>query len=167
MGKVQAKADLCIVSKHETLQCLVDVGESIMHLPPQAESRDVMLDMNMTPLIDVLLVLLVMLIITIPLQTHAVKMDLPGATPPVAVERVRNVLMIAPTGGLSWNGQAVSLLQLRDLLDRSVAAAVAPELHIQPAASAPYGVVDEVLAMTKKAEVTRVGFVGNEAYRRF
>jgi biopolymer transport protein ExbD len=126
-----------------------------------------MMEMNTTPLIDVMLVLLVMLIITIPVQTHAVKLDLPGGPPPERVDPIKNRLAITLTGALLWNGKVVSKPDLRVLLEATAASRREPELHLPPSAEAPYGSVDEVLAMAKRAEVTRMGFVGNEAYARF
>ena len=128
---------------------------------------DVMLEMNTTPLIDVLLVLLVMLIITIPLQTHAVRVDLPGGPATIIVHPLKNLLTVDDAGTLRWNDQAVSRAQLEGLLDASAAAPDMPELHLRPSPQAHYHVVDEVLAMTKRAHLTRVGFVGNEAYGKF
>jgi biopolymer transport protein ExbD len=127
-----------------------------------------MMELNTTPLIDVMLVLLVMLIVTIPLQSHAVKLDLPTGTPPrLAPDQMRNKVVVTQGGGLLFNGQAVTRSQLQALLDETGQAAVEPELQLQPAAGAPYGLVDEVLAMTRRAHLTRLGFVGNEAYARF
>ncbi len=126
-----------------------------------------MMEMNTTPLIDVMLVLLVMLIITIPPQNHAVKIDLPSGPPPIVeVDRVKNRLIVTTAGATSWNGALVSLPQLRALLSASAAMDPAPELHFQPEAGARYARVDEVLALSRKAGVTRIGFVGNEAYVR-
>jgi len=125
-----------------------------------------MIEMNMTPLIDVLLVLLIMFIITIPLQSHAVKVDLRGDGP-VIVNPVRNTLVITTSGGLLWNDEAISDGQLRATLAASQMLSNIPELHLKPEAQARYQRVDEVLAMTKRAHVIRMGFVGNEAYRQF
>ena len=126
-----------------------------------------MMEMNMTPLIDVLLVLLIMFIITIPVQSHAVKLDLPvnqaNNTPP-PVDPVKNLLSVTASGAITWNGAPVSLEQLRQYLDISQQMNPIPELHLQPEPEAPYGVVDEVLAVTKRAHVEKMGFVGNEAY---
>lgn len=127
-----------------------------------------MIQMNTTPLIDVMLVLLIMMIITIPLQSHAVKMDLPSGLPPhVEVNPLKNKLVVTSKGGLLWNGASVTRPELRSLLEATAANPREPELHLQPAAEAPYAAVDEVLAMTKRADVRHVGFVGNEAYRSF
>ena len=123
---------------------------------------------NMTPLIDVMLVLLVMFIITIPLQSHAVKLDLPKpcSTCP-EVRDVKNKLVITNSGAILWNGDAVSKDQLGYLLNQSAGTKPEPELHFQPESEARFELVDEVLAMTKKASVHRMGFVGNESYRSF
>ena len=127
-----------------------------------------MMEMNTTPLIDVMLVLLIMFIITIPLQTHAVKIDLPGKPPPVLVlDPVRNVLTIAPDGIARWNGMAADDATLMATLRASEKMRPQPELHLRPDAMARYERVDEVLAMTKRAHITRMGFVGNEAYQKF
>ena len=128
-----------------------------------------MMEMNMTPLIDVLLVLLIMFIITIPVQSHAVKLDLPvnqaNSTPP-PVDPVKNLLVVTQAGTVTWNGAPVNLQQLRQYLDISQQMNPIPELHLQPEAEAPYGLVDEVLAVTKRARVEKMGFVGNEAYMK-
>ena len=128
-----------------------------------------MMDINTTPLIDVMLVLLIMFIITIPIQSHAVKLDLPvnqqNATPP-PVDPVKNRLSITAAGQVTWNGLPVNLEQLRQYLDVSQQMNPIPELHLQPEPEAPYGVVDEVLAVTKRAHVEKMGFVGNEAYMK-
>jgi biopolymer transport protein ExbD len=128
-----------------------------------------MMEMNTTPLIDVMLVLLIMLIVTIPPQTHAVKLDLPQNTnaPPPPVEPTKNVLVITQAGQVLWNGTPVTLTQLRQYLDVSQQMNPVPELHLQPEPNARYELVDEVLAVTKRAKVTKMGFVGNEAYSSF
>jgi len=126
-----------------------------------------MMDMNVVPLIDVLLVLLIMFIITIPPQTHAVKLDLPVNQPnqdPPPVDPVKNLLSVTADGTVTWNGSPVNLVQLRQYLDVSQQMNPVPELHMQPEPDAPYGRVDEVLAVTKRARVEKMGFVGNEAY---
>jgi biopolymer transport protein ExbD len=127
-----------------------------------------MMEMNTTPLIDVMLVLLVMLIITIPLQSHSVKLDLPNGVPPLAEpDPVRNKVLVTASGALLFNGRQVDRAQLQRLLTASGQLPKEPELQLQPAATAPYGVVDEVLVMTRRAQLTRLGFVGNESYARF
>jgi len=125
-----------------------------------------MMDINTTPLIDVMLVLLIMLIITIPPQTHAVKLDLPvnSQTPPPPINPVKNVLTINAQDQVLWNGTPVSLEQLRTYLDATQQMNPVPELHLQPDATARYEMVDEVLAVTKRAHMQKMGFVGNEYY---
>src|SRR3954454_2999391 len=126
-----------------------------------------MMDMNVTPLIDVMLVLLIMFIITIPVQTHAVKLDLPVNDPrnvPPPIEPIKNVLSINAQDQVLWNGSPVTMNQLRSYLDTTQQMNPVPELHMQPDATARYEIVDEVLAVTKKAHVQKMGFVGNEYY---
>ena len=127
-----------------------------------------MMEMNTTPLIDVMLVLLIMLIITIPVQTHAVKVDLPqNSTPqaPPPIEPQKNKITIDPEGKVAWNGSEIDLVTLRQYLDQSVQISPEPELHFQPDPQARYERVDEVLAVIKRSAVTKLGFVCNEQYR--
>jgi len=129
-----------------------------------------MMDINTTPLIDVMLVLLIMFIITIPVQTHAVKLDLPTDQPnqpKPPIDPVKNKVTIDPAGTIYWNATPINLITLRQYLDLTKTMDPEPELHLQPDPQARYEVVDEVLAVTKKAEVTKMGFVGNEAYGNF
>jgi biopolymer transport protein ExbD len=132
-------------------------------------SGEPMMEINTTPLIDVVLVLLIMLIITIPIQTHAVKLDLPQQTPdqaPPPIDPIKNKVVITAAGQILWNGSPLSLDQLRLYLDRTQQMNPTPELHLQPEPTARYELVDEVLAVTKKAHVDKMGFVGNEAYMK-
>jgi biopolymer transport protein ExbD len=129
-----------------------------------------MMDINTTPLIDVMLVLLIMFIITIPIQTHAVKLDLPvdtGENTPPPIDPVKNKIVIEPNGVVLWNGAPVNEIQLRQYLDITTTMTPTPELHLQPHPEARYEVVDQVLAITKHADVQAMGFVGNEAYANF
>src|SRR6188508_167769 len=131
------------------------------------ESSEPMMDINTTPLIDVMLVLLIMFIITIPIQTHAVKLDLPvdqPNQPPPPIDPVKNKVVITAAGQILWNGNPVSQEQLRQYLELSQQIQPIPELHLQPEPDAKYILVDEVLAITKRAHVEKMGFVGNEAY---
>ncbi|MDT8757517.1 biopolymer transporter ExbD [Sphingomonas psychrotolerans] len=126
-----------------------------------------MMEMNTTPLIDVMLVLLIMFIITIPIQTHAVKVDLPqnSNNPAPVVEPQKNKLYIDANGNVFWNSQQIDDVRLRQYLDASLQQDPEPELHFQPDPNARYDVVDRVLAIVKRANVTKLGFVGNEQYR--
>ncbi len=128
-----------------------------------------MVEMNTTPLIDVMLVLLIMFIITIPIQTHAVKIDLPQNAPPTdsVIDPVKNKVAIDAGGVITWNGASIDLLTLRQYLQQSLRLPVEPELQFQPNAATRYVVVDEVLAEIKRAGVTKLGFVGNEQYGSF
>jgi biopolymer transport protein ExbD len=125
-----------------------------------------MMEMNTTPLIDVMLVLLIMFIITIPIQTHAVKIDLPQNTPPTdnPIDPVKNKLGIDAAGKIYWNGSQIDKLVLRQYLESTVQMNPEPELQFEPDPQARYVVVDEVLAVIKRAKVTKLGFVGNERY---
>ncbi|WP_088184478.1 ExbD/TolR family protein [Sphingobium sp. Z007] len=141
-----------------------------LHLARPEVADAPMGEMNTTPLIDVLLVLLIMFIITIPMQTHSVGIDLPQVpvlpSPPVP-DPVKNKVTIDPAGMIRWNGAAIDRLTLRRYLARSLALPVEPELQFQPDAAARYVVVDEVLADIRRSGVTKLGFVGNERYRDF
>lgn len=127
-------------------------------------------EMNTTPLIDVMLVLLIMFIITIPPVTHAVKIDLPQASAPLdgpKIDPVVNKVIILPTGEIQWNGQAQTLDQLSLLLQQTATMEPEPELQFQPHQDAPFLPVDQVLAEVKRAEITKFGFVGNESFPGF
>ena len=123
-----------------------------------------MVEMNTTPLIDVMLVLLIMLIITIPIQSHAVKLDIPTCTACSKPNPTRNEVAITRGGAILWNGVALSEAELRYQLATTQRMSPVPELHLRPDAEARYEVVDRVLALIKREEVRKVGFVGNEAY---
>ena len=131
-----------------------------------------MMEINTTPLIDVMLVLLIMFIITLPPPTHAVKLDLPqdcapNCPPPPAILPTKNTLYVAPNDAIIWNNLPMDLSQLQGVLEATQTMDPIPELHLQPDPQARYEVVDKVLAATKRAKVSKMGFVGNEAYRAF
>ncbi len=137
-----------------------------MSMSGGSDDGEPMMEMNTTPLIDVLLVLLIMFIITLPIQTHAVKVDLPQNNPnSVQVNADKNKVSIDPTGVVAWNGQPVDDVTLRQFLDQTKTINPEPELHFQPDPAARYEVVDRILAVIKKSGVGKLGFIGNEQYR--
>jgi len=129
-----------------------------------------MMEMNTTPLIDVMLVLLIMFIITIPVATHAVPIDLPQATPPTdqqVIDPVKNKLVLTQSNEILWNGTPTQLGQLVSLLQQTKTMAVEPELQFQPEEYASYELANQVLKVIKVSGVSKFGFVGNEKYRVF
>jgi len=137
-----------------------------MNVGSATGDNEPMVEMNTTPLIDVMLVLLIMLIITIPIQTHAVKLDMPQGnpppplTPPTVVE-----LGVDFDGTPVWNGTPVPS---RELLDNYLKIAAAsdpqPEIHLRPNRLAKYGDVARVLGDDQRIGVTKIGFVGQDQY---
>ena len=129
---------------------------------------DVILDINTTPLIDVMLVLLVMLIITIPIQLHSVNLNMPIGTPPPPLEEpVVITVDVDFDGTIYWNGE---ILANKDVLDEKLIAAAAtpvqPEVHLRPNKLAEYRDVAMVMAAAQRLGVTKLGLVGNEQFVR-
>jgi biopolymer transport protein ExbD len=127
---------------------------------------EVMVDMNTTPLIDVMLVLLVMLIITIPIQLHSVNLEMPSASAPMPSSEPQVVRVdVLPGGVLVWNGEA---LAGREALEAKLAAAAAqsdaPEIHLRPDRHAKYDAVAAVLAAAQRHGLAKVGLVGSEQF---
>jgi biopolymer transport protein ExbD len=127
---------------------------------------EVVVEMNTTPLIDVMLVLLIMLIITIPIQTHAVKLDMPvGNPPPPAVPPQVVTIDVDFDGTISWNGEAVPTEAALQQHMKEIATAVPqPEVHLNPNKLALYKYVAHVLADAQRLGVTNIGIVGNEQF---
>ena len=137
-----------------------------MNLGSGGGDEEPMIEMNMTPLIDVMLVLLIMFIITIPIQTHAVKMNMPvgpSAPPPKPPEIVR--IDVDFDGTIGWNG---SIVADRHELESKLAALAAlpdqPEVHLRPNKLVTYDVVAMILASAQRLGVTKIGIVGNEQF---
>ncbi|HUQ14041.1 MAG TPA: biopolymer transporter ExbD [Novosphingobium sp.] len=129
-----------------------------------------MMEMNTTPLIDVMLVLLIMFIITIPVATHAVSIDLPQATPPTdqpIMDPVKNKLVLTQTNQILWNGSPQTINNLVFLLQETRKMEVEPELQFQPEEYASYEIANQVLKVIKDSGVTKFGFVGNEQFATF
>jgi biopolymer transport protein ExbD len=127
---------------------------------------DVMLDINTTPLIDVMLVLLVMLIITIPIQLHAVNLNMPVGNPPPQLVKPEVVKIdIDPSSQIYWNAEAVpSRADLEERLRTIATVDPQPELHIRPDKRAKYDVVAAVLASAQRLGVTKLGIIGSEQF---
>jgi biopolymer transport protein ExbD len=121
--------------------------------------------MNMTPLIDVMLVLLVMLIITLPMTLHKVDVDLPFDGPPTDREPVTQKLVLSANGTTFWNGAAIDEASLTKELQ--AAGAAKDDLEFQTEANARYERFDELIALVKKSGVKQIGFVGNNAFADF
>lgn len=125
-------------------------------------------EINTTPLIDVMLVLLIMFVITIPAVTHSVDIELgTGGCFDCPLDTVKNRVVIDSDNTLRWNGQPVTQGQLAALLQQTRAMPVEPELQFEPEANASYAVSARTLATIEASGVTRFGFVGNERYRAF
>ncbi len=128
---------------------------------------DVMVDINTTPLIDVMLVLLIMLIITIPIQTHAVKLNMPQNNqinpPPKPPEIVQ--IDVDFDGTIGWNGEIIKdRADLQTHLYRIAQIPDQPEVHLRPNKLVTYKYVAEVMAEAQRLGVTKIGLVGNEQF---
>jgi len=121
-----------------------------------------MAEINMIPLIDVMLVLLVIFIITAPLLTHAVKIDLPKAASAPNLTRPENVqLAINAAGQIFWNGEVIGRAEFEQRLAAEAKRVPQPEVHIRADSAARYQWVAETLADAAKAGLTRIGFVSD------
>jgi biopolymer transport protein ExbD len=133
-----------------------------MHITT-ARTRDPYSEINMTPLIDVMLVLLIIFIITIPAQTHAVKMDNPSGNPTSMRSEVID-LTIDFDGTLLWNSTPLDRTTLRSRIDREVAKPVQPEIHITVDKFSKYEVVAQTLADLQNGGLKKIGFVNNDYF---
>jgi biopolymer transport protein ExbD len=142
------------------------MGMNVGSASGEAE-EEVMMDINTTPLIDVMLVLLIMFIITIPIQTHAVKMNMPvpsnAAPPPTPPEIIR--IEVDFDGTIGWNGEIIAD---RNALESRLAQIAAlpdqPEVHLRPNKLVTYKHVAMILASAQRLGVTKIGIVGNEQF---
>ena len=130
------------------------------------EENEVMMDINTTPLIDVMLVLLIMLIITIPIQLHAVNMDMPVGNPPPPLVKPEVVKIdVDPQSLVYWNGVVLADRSELEFKMRAAAAqSVQPEVHLRPNKSAKYDVVAGVMASAQRLGLTKIGIIGSEQF---
>jgi biopolymer transport protein ExbD len=136
-----------------------------MNVGNDSGEAEVMIDINTTPLIDVMLVLLVMLIITIPIQTHAVKLNMPIGNPPPPPEPPQVVkLDVDFDGTVYWNGEQVEMSSLDERFKGAAAQAPQPEFHLRPNKLVTYKYVAHVMAAAQRDGVTKIGLVGAEQF---
>ena len=129
-----------------------------------------MMEMNTTPLIDVMLVLLIMFIITIPVATHAVNIDLPqpqAAPPETPIDPIKNKLILTINNQMLWNGTPINQNQLVSLLNATKAIDPEPELQFQPEEYASYETANQMMKIITDSKVSKFGFVGNENFATF
>ena len=130
-----------------------------------SDEMEVMMDINTTPLIDVMLVLLVMLIITIPIQLHAVKLELPVGTPPVSQGKPDIIQIdIDAKGDVRWQGEVLQPQQLDEHMQQSAQSAPQPEVHLRTDRDASYAVFATVLASSRRLGLNRIAVVGSEQF---
>ena len=140
--------------------------------PPLLQTLDepeVMMDINTTPLIDVMLVLLIMLIITIPVQLHSINLDMPTGTPPPAIKKPTIVrIEIDARNVVHWNDKTLAdRAELDALLQVASQQQPQPEVHIKPQGKAKYEAVTGVLANAQRNGLTKLGIVGSEQFAGF
>ncbi|MEY4017675.1 MAG: Biopolymer transport protein ExbD [Pseudomonadota bacterium] len=131
-----------------------------------SDEPEVMMEINTTPLIDVMLVLLIMLIITIPAQLHSVNLDMPVSTPPTKkVEPVVIKIDVDANSVINWNGKPISgRAELEAKLTEASGLAPQPELHIRSHAKAKYEAVALVMASAQRLGLNKLGIVGSEQF---
>lgn len=134
--------------------------------PSSGSEPDVMIDINTTPLIDVMLVLLIMLIVTIPIQLHAVNLNMPVGNPPPPLEQpVVVTIDVDFDGTVYWNGEQVpDRAALEERLTAAAQMPVQPEVHLRPNKLAEYKDVAAVMASAQRLGVTKLGLIGNEQF---
>ena len=134
-------------------------------LTPSQDEPEVMMDINTTPLIDVMLVLLIMLIITIPMQLHAINLDMPAGSPPPTKKSNVVHIDVDARSVVNWNGKPLADRAALDaLLQEAKAQEPQPELHIKAQAKAKYEAVAGVLASAQRQGLTKIGIVGTEQF---
>ncbi|WP_232491720.1 ExbD/TolR family protein [Novosphingobium kaempferiae] len=135
------------------------------------EDGSPMMEMNTTPLIDVMLCLLIMFIMSIPVATHSIDIDLPVATPPTdtppPIDPVKNKIVLTQDSKIMWNGTQIDQGRLVQTLEATTRMNPEPELQFQPEPEASYDLSAQVLQVIKASAVTKFGFVGNEQFATF
>lgn len=130
-----------------------------------------MMEMNTTPLIDVMLCLLIMFIMSIPVATHSIDIDLPVASPQDQqqpdINPIKNKIVLTQDSKILWNGTQIDQNTLVSSLDATTRMTPEPELQFQPEPDASYDLSAQVLQVIKAAQVTKFGFVGNEQFAGF
>jgi len=139
-----------------------------MTVGSSSKDPEVMVDINTTPLIDVMLVLLIMLIITIPIQTHAVKLNMPVGKPPTQIVQPQVVTIdIDFDGTIIWNGETLSgRPELENRMRGAAAMSDQPEIHLRPNKLVKYRNVAMVMASAQRLGLTKVGIIGHEQFIR-
>jgi biopolymer transport protein ExbD len=130
-----------------------------------SDEPEVMMDINTTPLIDVMLVLLVMLIITIPIQLHAVNMDMPVGTPPTNLVKPEKIQIdIDEKGVVYWQGLPVSAAELEQDMLKVAQLQMQPEVHIRPNKNAQYAIFANVISNARRKGLTKIAVIGSEQF---
>ncbi len=130
-----------------------------------SDEPQVMMEINTTPLIDVMLVLLVMLIITIPIQLHAVNLEMPVGTPPTNLVKPEKVQIdIDEKSVVYWQGLPVTAQELDTNMTAAAAQAVQPEVHLRPNKASQYAVFANVLSSSKRLGLTKIAVIGSEQF---
>ncbi len=130
-----------------------------------SDEPEVLMEINTTPLIDVMLVLLVMLIITIPIQLHSVNLEMPVGTPPVNNIKPEKIQIdIDDKSTVYWQGLPVTAQELEFKMIETSRAAVQPEIHVRPNKAASYAVFANVLSSTKRLGLNKIAVIGSEQF---
>ena len=138
----------------------MNIGKSGANDEPQ-----VMMDINTTPLIDVMLVLLVMLIITIPIQLHAVNLEMPVGAPPTNLVKPEKIQIdIDEKSIVYWQGLPVTQQELDNNMKTAAAQQVQPEVHLRPNKASQYAVFANVLSSSKRLGLTKIAVIGSEQF---
>lgn len=130
-----------------------------------SDEPEVLMDINTTPLIDVMLVLLVMLIITIPIQLHSVNLEMPVGTPPTNLIKPEKIQIdIDERSVVYWQGLPVTAQELETHMKTLASATVQPEIHLRPNKAASYAVFANVLSSTKRLGLNKIAVIGSEQF---